>query len=80
MLKKTKSKRRLTEPHISPAVLSLSVAQQGSGSGSMSVSGSPQSQSQQQLQQQQQQQQQQQLAENGEKEASMTLPAGFGST
>jgi len=78
MLKKTKSKRRLTEPHISPAVLSLSVAQQGSGSGSMSVSGSPQSQSQQQLQQQQQQQQQ--LAENGEKEASMTLPAGFGST
>jgi len=79
MLKKTKSKRRLTEPHISPAVLSLSVAQQGSGSGSVSVSGSPQSQSQQQLQQQQQQQQQQ-LAENGEKEASMTLPAGFGST
>ncbi|XP_033163731.1 diacylglycerol kinase theta isoform X3 [Drosophila mauritiana] len=80
MLKKTKSKRRLTEPHISPAVLSLSVAQQGSGSGSgsVSVSGSPQSQSQQQLQQQQQQQQQ--LAENGEKEASMTLPAGFGST
>uniref|UniRef100_A0A6P4EPD7 Diacylglycerol kinase n=1 Tax=Drosophila rhopaloa TaxID=1041015 RepID=A0A6P4EPD7_DRORH len=76
MLKKTKSKRRLTEPHISPAVLSLSVAQQGSGSGSGSVSGSPQSQSQQQLQQQQQQQ----LAENGEKEASMALPAGFGST
>ncbi|XP_070143628.1 diacylglycerol kinase theta isoform X2 [Drosophila kikkawai] len=82
MLKKTKSKRRLTEPHISPAVLSLSVAQQGSGSGlgagSVSVSGSPQSQSQQQLQQQQQQSQ---LAENGEKEASMaSLPAGFGST
>ncbi|XP_052834651.1 diacylglycerol kinase theta isoform X7 [Drosophila gunungcola] len=81
MLKKTKSKRRNTEPHISPAVLSVSVAQQGSGSasGSVSVSGSPQSQSQQQLQQQQQQQQQQ-LAENGEKEASMALPAGFGST
>ncbi|XP_070073392.1 diacylglycerol kinase theta isoform X1 [Drosophila takahashii] len=77
MLKKTKSKRRLTEPHISPAVLSLSVAQQGS----LSQSGSPQSQSQQQLQQQQQQQQQQ-LAENGEKEkeASMAPPAGFGST
>ncbi|KAH8291840.1 hypothetical protein KR054_001267 [Drosophila jambulina] len=81
MLKKTKSKRRLTEPHISPAVLSLSVAQQGSGlgTGSVSLSGSPQSQSQQQLQQQQQQQSQ--LAENGEKEASMaSLPAGFGST
>ncbi|XP_017113551.1 diacylglycerol kinase theta isoform X4 [Drosophila elegans] len=83
MLKKTKSKRRNTEPHISPAVLSVSVAQQGSGSasgsGSVSVTGSPQSQSQQQLQQQQQQQQQQ-LTENGEKEALMALPAGFGST
>ncbi|XP_017144007.1 diacylglycerol kinase theta isoform X5 [Drosophila miranda] len=91
MLKKTKSKRRLTEPHISPAVLSLSVAQSQQAQAQQHQQQQQlQQQQQQQLlqlqqqQQQQQQAQQQQLPENGDKEAagasSMVLPPSFGST
>ncbi|XP_030370888.1 diacylglycerol kinase theta isoform X4 [Scaptodrosophila lebanonensis] len=78
MLKKTKSKRRLTEPHISPAVLSLSVTASASAASTAFQSAPTVSTQSTQFAQQPQAGQQalQQASENGDKDVAASPHLG----